>query len=173
MTLDQLASGQTLHVDFSSVCVPNPLTLRPDDMRDVPPTPEEQPALETFYRQRDAGLMAIGVVKDLHLASNAENAEMDPLPATILQQMKSCHNAANEFLRQYWSAILPTQAGALGVSSVAAKQAKAARMAGYLKGMEGKINAVVHTAVTEGVDPMRVRAVSKLSQCWNMSCNLG
>ena len=74
--------------------------------------------------------------------------------------MKSCHNAANEFLRQYWSAILPAQAGTLGSSSVAAKQAKAVKMAGYLRGMEGKMNAVVHTAVTQHVDPVRVRAVS-------------
>ena len=73
--------------------------------------------------------------------------------------MKSCHNAANEFLRQYWSAILPAPTGALGNSSVAAKGAKAARMAGYLRGMEGKMNAVVHTAVSDGLDPMRVRAV--------------
>ena len=73
--------------------------------------------------------------------------------------MKSCHNAANEFLRQYWSAILPTQTGALGNPNPAAKGAKAARMAGYLRGMEGKMNAVVHTAVTEGLDPMRIRAV--------------
>lgn len=166
MTQDQLFVARNLSVDFSTVSVPNPLTLRPDDMRDVPPTPEEKAAQEVYYHQRDAGLMAIGVVKDLHLASNAENAEFDPLPPTILQQMKSCHNAANEFLRQYWSAILPTQVGALGSSSVAAKATKAGRMAGYLKGMEGKINAVVHTAVTEGVDPMRVRAVRLLPSRW-------
>jgi len=73
--------------------------------------------------------------------------------------MTSCHNAANEFLRQYWSAVLPAQAGALGSTSAATKAAKAGKMAGYLRGMEGKINAVVHTAVLDGLDPARVRAV--------------
>ena len=73
--------------------------------------------------------------------------------------MTSCHNAANEFLRQYWSAVLPAQAGALGTSNAATKAAKAGKMAGYLRGMEGKINAVVHTAVLDGLDPARVRAV--------------
>jgi transcription initiation factor TFIIH subunit 1 len=73
--------------------------------------------------------------------------------------MTSCHNAANEFLRQYWSAVLPAQAGALGSTSAATKAAKAGKMAGYLRGMEGKINAVVHTAVLTGLDPARVRAV--------------
>jgi len=74
--------------------------------------------------------------------------------------MTSCHNAANEFLRQYWSAVLPAQIGALGTTSVAAKVAKAGKMAGYLRGMEGKINAVVHTAAADGLDPARVKAVS-------------
>jgi len=73
--------------------------------------------------------------------------------------MTSCHNAANEFLRQYWSAVLPAQAGALGTSNATTKAAKAGKMAGYLRGMEGKINAVVHTAVLDGLDPARVRAV--------------
>ena len=74
--------------------------------------------------------------------------------------MTSCHNAANEFLRQYWSAVLPAQAGTLGTSNVVTKAAKAGKMAGYLRGMEGKINAVIHTAVVGGIDPARVRAVS-------------
>jgi transcription initiation factor TFIIH subunit 1 len=77
--------------------------------------------------------------------------------------MTSCHNAANEFLRQYWSAILPAQAGALGTTTPAIKLAKAGKMAAYLRGMEGKINAVVHTAATDGLDPARVRAVSHTS----------
>jgi hypothetical protein len=38
--------------------------------------PEEAADLEVFHYQRDSGIHAMGVVKDLHLASNAENAEL-------------------------------------------------------------------------------------------------
>lgn len=38
--------------------------------------PEEAADLEVFHYQRDSGLHAMSVVKDLHLASNAENAEL-------------------------------------------------------------------------------------------------
>jgi transcription initiation factor TFIIH subunit 1 len=78
--------------------------------------------------------------------------------------MKSCHNAATEFLRQYWAAILPTPSGALGTgtSAVSAKTktAKAAKMAGYLSATENKVKAIVHAATTVNVDPARVEAVS-------------
>lgn len=79
--------------------------------------------------------------------------------------MRSCHNAATEFLRQYWSAVLPTAAGALGAgtnaTSAAVKSAKAEKMAGYLRSTDNKVNAVVHTATIAGFDPARVRAVSQ------------
>jgi transcription initiation factor TFIIH subunit 1 len=139
--------------------VPNPIA-NPNRPKDIPPQPEEAAALNKFHYQRDSGIHAMSIIKDLHLASNAENAEFDPLPADILQQMTSCHNAANEFLRQYWSAVLPAQAGTLGTKDAGVKAAKAVKMAGYLRGMEGKINAVVHTASIGGMDPARVRAVS-------------
>ena len=77
--------------------------------------------------------------------------------------MRSCHNAATEFLRQYWSAVLPTSAGTLGPSTIAAKNAKAEKMAGYLRLTEGKVNAVINTATIVGVDPERIRAVRRAS----------
>jgi transcription initiation factor TFIIH subunit 1 len=77
--------------------------------------------------------------------------------------MRTCHNAASEFLRQYWSAVLPTPPAALGAGtpsqSESAKAAKAERMAGYLRGMEGKLEAVVQMGASMGVDPGRIRAV--------------
>ena len=72
---DQLSATKELKVEFTTVCVPNPITLRPEEMVDQPPTAEEQPALDFFHHQRDASMLAMNVVKDLHLASNAENAE--------------------------------------------------------------------------------------------------
>ena len=77
--------------------------------------------------------------------------------------MRSCHNAATEFLRQYWSAVLPTPSTALGAGTAAAseanKAAKAEKMAGYLKLTEGKVEAVLATASKAGADTGRVRAV--------------
>jgi len=75
MTKSQLTSTQSLQLDFASVSVPNPLALR-DQPKDAPPTPEEQVALDKFHYQRDSGILAMGIVKDLHLASNAENLEL-------------------------------------------------------------------------------------------------
>ena len=86
-----------------------------------------------------------------------------PLPENLFDQMRSCHNAATEFLRQYWSAVLPTSAGTLGPSTIAAKNAKAEKMAGYLRLTEGKVNAVINTATIVGVDPERIRAVRRAS----------
>jgi len=49
--------------------------------------PEEAADLEVFHYQRDSGIHAMGVVKDLHLASNAENAElgMSSPPPSLLR----------------------------------------------------------------------------------------
>jgi hypothetical protein len=45
--------------------------------------PEEAADLEVFHYQRDSGIHAMGVVKDLHLASNAENAELGTTPSSV------------------------------------------------------------------------------------------
>jgi transcription initiation factor TFIIH subunit 1 len=76
--------------------------------------------------------------------------------------MKSCHNAATEFLRQYWSAILPLPPGALGGPSASpqARANKAEKMAAYLRLTEGKVDGVVATATAQGISADRVRAVS-------------
>ena len=93
-----------------------------------------------------------------------------PFPDAVFDQMRSCHNAATEFLRQYWSALLPLPAGSLGGSTPntvpkgkeARDPVKAEKMANYLRSTEKKIEAVVRTAQQSGVDPARVQAVSPL-----------
>lgn len=73
--------------------------------------------------------------------------------------MRSCHNAASEFLRQYWAAILPPAAGTLATAQTpATRAARATKMARYLEGTEGKVNAIVTAAEIERCDPDRVRA---------------
>lgn len=73
-TKTYLESTQSLQIDFSNVSVPNPIAS-PNRPKNAPPMPEEAADLEVFHNQRDSGIHAMGVVKDLHLASNAENAE--------------------------------------------------------------------------------------------------
>jgi len=70
-----LQNTQSLHIDFTNVSVPNPIAS-PDRPKNAPPMPEEAADLALFHYQRDSGIHAMGVVKDLHLASNAENAEL-------------------------------------------------------------------------------------------------
>ncbi|KAL7419067.1 RNA polymerase II transcription factor B subunit 1 [Cryptotrichosporon argae] len=146
-------------LDFSAVCLPNPINPH----NEHPPPPALAGAdTSAFTYQRDAQAMARNVVRDLHVAANAEEAVYAPLPEVILEQMRSCHNAATEFLRQYYTAILPTAAGALGAgtpsTAPAAKAARAEKMARYLEGTEGKVNAIVAAAEIGRSDPDRVRA---------------
>jgi hypothetical protein len=70
-----LTSAQSLSLDFAEVSVPNPLAVR-DRPKDAPVDAEEQVALDKFHYQRDSGILAMGIVKDLHLASNTENADL-------------------------------------------------------------------------------------------------
>jgi hypothetical protein len=131
-------------------------------------------ALNRFTQQRAEQKAAMQVIKELHMASNAENAVYTPFPPEILDQMRTCHNAASEFLRQYWSAVLPAPAAASGAAGGAGaggaqgemgRAAKAERMAGYLRSTGEKVEAVVQTAGLMGVDAARVRAVSLAGWC--------
>ncbi|KAI9639283.1 TFIIH p62 subunit, N-terminal domain-containing protein [Dioszegia hungarica] len=164
LELVDIASDQALHIrlwnaDLSGVSLPNPIS--PQD-REMGLSSEQQEAEKRFAAQRDGVQGAMMAVKGLHRASNAETAIKDPLPQNILDAMRSCHNAATEFLRQYWSAVLPTPSAALGAgtaaTSDATKAAKADKMAGYLRLTEGKVEAVVQTAQVAGVDVGRVKA---------------
>ena len=92
-TKSQLESTQSLSLDFTNVSVPNPIA-RPDRPKDAPPMPEEAADLEVFHYQRDSGIHAIGVVRDLHLASNAENAELGKISPAFLKSRADCRTPA-------------------------------------------------------------------------------
>ncbi|WVO17333.1 hypothetical protein L204_105025 [Cryptococcus depauperatus] len=136
--------------DFSKVCMSNPGPYIDGDES------KKNPAYEPFAKQRDGQAGAMVVIKDLWTRANAENAILPPFPETLYEQVRSCHNAATEFLRQYWSAILPSQVGTLGGQNEV-REAKAVKMAGYLKKTEAKVEAIVQTAQITGFDPERVR----------------
>lgn len=78
-----------------------------------------------------------------------------------MAQVLTCHNAACEFLRQFWSAALPTPPGVLSPSTPEQKLIKAKKMAGYLALTEEKVAGVVKTAEEAHLgQPERVREVS-------------
>ena len=75
--------------------------------------------------------------------------------------MTTCQTAANEFLRQFWLSIYPStmEGQTLLAATPAQKAAKAAKMAGYLAKTHEKVEALVHSAPQEGVEPARVQVV--------------
>ncbi|KAI9511168.1 hypothetical protein F5148DRAFT_975611 [Russula earlei] len=97
------------------------------------------------------------------------------IPEEIFRQMRTCQTAANEFLRQFWSAIYPPAGETLGgPTTLAQKTAKATRMAGYLTKTPEKVAAIIRAAEMAGVDRGRVQtgmqptldAVSKALRFW-------
>jgi hypothetical protein len=76
--------------------------------------------------------------------------------------MTTCQTAANEFLRQFWSATYPPPAEfqAVAVSTPAQRAAKAAKMIGYISKTHEKVQAIVQVAQQHGIDPSRVETVS-------------
>jgi transcription initiation factor TFIIH subunit 1 len=82
------------------------------------------------------------------------------IPEEIFRQMSTCQTAANEFLRQFWSAICPPPGETLGgPTTPAQKSAKATRMAGYLTKTPEKVAAIIRAAEMAGVDRGRVQTV--------------
>ena len=84
------------------------------------------------------------------------------IPEAVLRQMTSCQSAANEFLRQFWSAVLPAKAFDITVAAHATPAQKAARaqkMIGYLERTEERVRGVLSEAQSANVDPQRVRFV--------------
>ena len=76
--------------------------------------------------------------------------------------MTTCQTAANEFLRQFWSATYPPPAEfqTVAVSTPAQRAAKAAKMIGYISKTHEKVQAIVQVAQQHGIDPSRVETVS-------------
>jgi transcription initiation factor TFIIH subunit 1 len=87
------------------------------------------------------------------------------IPENLFRQMTTCQTAANEFLRQFWSAVCPPPADAHAVGAPptpAQRTAKAGKMAGYLAKTHDKVDALVRAAQAEGGDPKSVQIVSPM-----------
>jgi transcription initiation factor TFIIH subunit 1 len=74
--------------------------------------------------------------------------------------MTTCQTAANEFLRQFWSATYPPPVDSiLSIATPTQRAAKAAKMIGYLAKTSEKVEALVRMAQQHGVDGSRVEQV--------------
>lgn len=88
------------------------------------------------------------------------------LPDPLVRQLVSLQASTNEYLRLFWSAVLPPKAGdtsAMALATPTMKAAKAERMIGYLGAQEEKMVALVQRsrrAETEGEIADRIEAVS-------------
>ncbi|KAF8160791.1 hypothetical protein B0H34DRAFT_698077 [Crassisporium funariophilum] len=87
-------------------------------------------------------------------------ARRNDIPDGLFRQMTTCQTAANEFLRQFWSATYPP-AGELqiaGPATLAQRAAKATKMIGYISKTHEKVQALVQVAQQHGIDPSRVES---------------
>lgn len=91
------------------------------------------------------------------------------IPEGLFQQMITCHTAANEFLRQFWSAIYPSPVDSQSISSIATpaqRASKAAKMVGYLSKTPEKVEALVRMAQQHGVNGSKVETVKISLYIW-------
>jgi transcription initiation factor TFIIH subunit 1 len=113
--------------------------------------------LKTDRKATEAALMSMTQNVATRLDSQKRKAD---IPEEIFRQMRTCQTAANEFLRQFWSAIYPPIGETLGgPTTLAQKTAKATRMAGYLIKTPEKVAAIIRAAEMAGVDRTRVQIV--------------
>jgi transcription initiation factor TFIIH subunit 1 len=80
--------------------------------------------------------------------------------------MTSLQASSNEFLRQFWSAVLPAKVGDVSANALATpaqKAGKAERMKGYLMKMEDRVVGLFKEAEGLRLDLIRVEAVRCLS----------
>ncbi|KAI5452983.1 RNA polymerase II transcription factor B subunit 1 [Naganishia albida] len=119
----------------------------------------EDATQDGYQRAKKTAEEAIRSVADALISEEERAAQTEPIPDGIMSQASTCHNAACEFLRQFWSAVLPTPQGTLGgAQTPEQKAAKAKKMATFLAGTQKKVESVVASAVNAGMkEPSRVR----------------
>lgn len=125
--------------------------------RDLEGWQEHLAQLKTDRKATEAALTSM--TQNVATRLDAQKRKAD-IPEEIFRQMRTCQTAANEFLRQFWSAIYPPIGETLGgPTTLAQKTAKAARMAGYLTKTPEKVAAIIRAAEMTGVDRARVQIV--------------
>jgi len=77
--------------------------------------------------------------------------------------MTICQSATNEFLRQFWTSVYPPSAELqiVAAATPAQREAKAAKMIGYLSKTQEKADALVYMGPQHNVDPVRIETAMK------------
>ncbi|KAG7446276.1 uncharacterized protein BT62DRAFT_986844 [Guyanagaster necrorhizus] len=88
-------------------------------------------------------------------------SKTNDLPNGFFRQMTTCQTAANEFLRQFWSATYPSGYELSTAVTPAQKAAKATKMIGYLAKTHEKVEAIVRAAQQQGLDANKIEIAMK------------
>ncbi|EKM80679.1 hypothetical protein AGABI1DRAFT_119267 [Agaricus bisporus var. burnettii JB137-S8] len=114
--------------------------------------------------ERKAGDSAlIGMTHNVAALLDVRSRKND-IPDGFFRQLTTCQTAANEFLRQFWSATYPLPVDSQSILSIATpaqRAAKAAKMIGYLAKTSEKVDALVRLAQQHGVDGSRVETAMR------------
>ena len=129
---------------------------------------EWRPDLGKFHFSRSNANRALqslqtNIANRISNASSSSSSHSKQFPEQVLRSMLSCQASANEFLRHFWSAILPSNPADFGFSASsmatpAQKAGKAIRMIEYLEKTQERVDTVVGQAKnTQGADPAAVK----------------
>ncbi|KAL9711590.1 RNA polymerase II transcription factor B subunit 1 [Leucoagaricus gongylophorus] len=103
-------------------------------------------------------------VKSRKNSLSAKRVQRNDIPNGLFRQMIACQTAANEFLRQFWSAIYPSPVDSQSILSIATpaqRAAKATKMIGYLSKTPEKVEALVRVAQQHGVSGSKVETAMR------------
>ncbi|KAG6867827.1 hypothetical protein C0993_010586 [Termitomyces sp. T159_Od127] len=119
--------------------------------------------LSQLKQERKAGDAALLSMTQNVSARLEVQTRKNDIPDGLFRQMTTCQTAANEFLRQFWSAMYPPPMDVQTVNTAtpAQRAAKAAKMIAYIVKTREKVEALVNVARTHGVDPTRVGTALK------------
>lgn len=123
-----------------------------------------QPDLGHFRFSRSSATSALqslqANIQQRLATSSSSTAHSQMFPEQILRAMISCQASANEFLRHFWSAVLPARTDDISASAMATPQQKAGkaqRMVTYLEKTQERVDTVVADAKKIGTDDVAVR----------------
>ncbi|KAG5648582.1 hypothetical protein DXG03_003193 [Asterophora parasitica] len=116
--------------------------------------------LMQLKQERKAGDDALLAMTKNVAARLEVKSRTNDIPDGLFRQMTTCQTAANEFLRQFWSAMYPPPSevpqSAAAALTPAQRATKAAKMASYLAKTGEKADALVRVAQGHGIQPVKV-----------------
>lgn len=117
-----------------------------------------------FQPEEKANSQAMtSILDNLQARAQAKSSKNTTFPSDLTKSISSFVTTSNEFLRQFWFAVLPPQSGDISFAarmSPEEKAAKAQRMISYLSRTEERVQALAKQAAALGIKEDKVRAVS-------------